>query len=126
MMRTDDEPEQARDFEADRRLWQGCRDADAPEDEPARFLDLAAFADGRLVDEERDRVAALLATDSDAAADVRAAQALRSGAPLPGGLERIIARAAAVPLDGSAASFGVRNRAGVFGPRGGVKGDDVP
>jgi anti-sigma factor RsiW len=105
MMRTDDEPEQRPDPEADRRLWQGCRDADAPEDEPARFLDLAAFADGLLVDEDRDRVAALLETDSDAAADVRAAQALRDGAPLPGGLERIIARAAAaIPLDGSAAS----------------------
>jgi anti-sigma factor RsiW len=104
MMRTDDEPEQRPDPEADRRLWQGCRNADAPEDELGRFLDLAAFADGLLVDEDRDRVAAVLETDSEAAADVRAAQALRDGAPLPGGLERIIGRAAAIPLDGLAAS----------------------
>jgi anti-sigma factor RsiW len=103
MMRTDDEPEQRPDPEADRRLWQGCRDADAPEDQPGHFLDLAAFADGLLVEEDRDRVAALLETDSDAAADVRAAQTLRSGVPLPSGFERIIARASAIPLDGSAA-----------------------
>jgi hypothetical protein len=104
MMRTDDEPEQRPDPDADRRLWQGCRDADAPEDQLGRFLDLAAFADGLLVDEDRDRVAALLETDREAAADVQAAQALRDGAPPPGGLERIIARAAAIPVGGSAAS----------------------
>jgi anti-sigma factor RsiW len=103
MMRTDDEPEQRPDPEADRRLWQGCRDADAPENEAERFLDLAAFADGLLVDEERERVSALLETDSDAATDVRAAQ-LRGGAPLPAGLERIIARAAKIPFDASVAS----------------------
>jgi len=104
MMRTDDQPEQRPNPEADRRLWQGCRDADAPENEAERFLDLAAFADGLLVDEERERVSALLETDSDAATDVRAAQALRGGAPLPAGLERIIARAVKIPPDPSVAS----------------------
>jgi len=60
----------------DRRLWQRCRTMDAGEDEAARFLDLAAYADGLLDIEERERVAALLAGDPQAAADVRAAQAL--------------------------------------------------
>ena len=59
---------------ADRRLWQRCRTIDADEDEAARFLDLAAYADGLLDIEERERVAALLAVDPQAAADVRAAQ----------------------------------------------------
>jgi hypothetical protein len=106
MMRTDDEPEQRPDPEADRRLWQGCRDADAPENEAERFLDLAAFADGLLVDEERERVSALLETDSDAETDVRAAQ-LRGGVSLPAGLERIILRAAKIPFDASVASLRV-------------------
>jgi anti-sigma factor RsiW len=103
MMRSDDEPEQRPDPEADRRLWQGCRNADAPEDEPARFLDLAAFADGLLIDEDRERVAALLEADSDAARDVRAAQALRGGEPATAGLDRVIARACLISLDGRAA-----------------------
>jgi anti-sigma factor RsiW len=104
MMRTDDEPEQRPDPEADRRLWQSCRDADAPQDELDRFLDLAAFADGLLADEDRERVAALLEADPVAAADVGAAQTMHGGTPLPGGMERIIERAAAIPLHGSAAS----------------------
>jgi anti-sigma factor RsiW len=101
MMRTDDEPEQRPGTEADRRLWQGCRDADAPQDEPDRFLDLAAFADGLLVDEDRERVAALLQTDPDAAADVRAAQELRGSDPAPARLDGIIARASRIPPDAS-------------------------
>jgi hypothetical protein len=99
MMRSDEEPEQRPDPEADRRLWQGCRNADAPEDEPSRFLDLAAFADGLLIDEDRERVAALLEADGDAARDVRAAQALRGREPATAGLDRIIARACLIRLD---------------------------
>ena len=83
----------------DRRLWQRCRTMDAEEDEAARFLDLAAYADGLLDIEERERVAALLAADPQAAADVRAAQA-RADAELPSaGLERIVARASAIAPD---------------------------
>lgn len=78
---------------SERRLWQRCRKIDAAENEAARFLDLAAFADGLLDEEEQDRVAEWLATDPDAAADVRAAQALRGPPPIPAGLERVIARA---------------------------------
>ncbi len=68
-MTQSDEPEQGPN-PVDRRLWQRCRMMDADEDEAARFLDLAAFADGLLDIEERERVAALLAADPEAAADV--------------------------------------------------------
>jgi anti-sigma factor RsiW len=113
MMRTDDEPEQRSDPEADRRLWQGCRNADAPEDEPARFLDLAEFADGTLADDDRDRVAALLQADRDAAADVRAARELRDGVPTPANIEHIIARACRISLD----EPGADERVVAFEPR---------
>src|ERR1700751_211762 len=69
-------PEHAPNSAADRRLWHRCRTMDAAEDEAARFLDLAAYADGLLDIEERERVAALLAADPEAAADVRVARAL--------------------------------------------------
>lgn len=83
----------------DRRLWQRCRMMDADEDEAARFLDLAAYADGLLDIEERERVAALLAADPQAAADVRAAQALADAELTSAGLERIVARASAISPD---------------------------
>lgn len=65
-------------FASSRALWRRCRAADAPFDEAARFLDLAAFADGRLDEEERARVDFLLASDPDFAADVAAARMLCS------------------------------------------------
>jgi len=96
MMRTHEERAERPDRLSDRRLWERCRMIDAPEDEAARFLDLAAFADGRLDAEEEDRVAALLLADPDAATDVRSARMLdctEEGSP---GLEPIIARACAI------------------------------
>lgn len=83
----------------DRRLWQRCRMMDADEDEAARFLDLAAYADGLLDIEERERIAALVAADPQAAADVRAAQALADAELTSAGLERIVARASAISPD---------------------------
>lgn len=83
----------------DRRLWQRCRMMDADEDEAARFLDLAAYADGLLDIEERERVAALLAADPQAAADVQVAQALADAELPSAGLERIVARASAISPD---------------------------
>jgi anti-sigma factor RsiW len=83
---------------ADRRLWQRCRTIDADEDEAGWFLDLAAYADGLLDIEERERVAALLAADPQAAADVRAAQ-LADAERTSVGLERMIARASAISPD---------------------------
>ena len=77
MMRTDEERKGRPDAASDRRLWQRCRVVDAPEDEAGRFLDLAAFADGLIDVDEQDRVAAWLAGDTDAAADVSAARAVR-------------------------------------------------
>ncbi len=98
MMRTDEEREERPDPLSDRRLWQRCRMIDAPEDEAARFLDLAAFTDGRLDVEDQDRVAALLAADPGAAADVRAARALDGTEEGYTDLEPIIARACAILL----------------------------
>jgi len=92
-------PNQAPNPAEDRRLWQRCRTMDADEDEAARFLDLAAYADGLLDIEEQERVAALLAADPEAAADVRAAQALADAERTPFGLERIVARASAMSPD---------------------------
>jgi anti-sigma factor RsiW len=76
---------------------------DAGEDEAARFLDLAAYADGLLDIEERERVAALLTADPQAAADVRAAQ-LADAERMSVGLERIIARASAISSEADSAS----------------------
>ena len=92
-------PEYAPNPAADRRLWQRCRTMDADDDETARFLDLAAYADGLLDIEERERIAALLAADPETAADVRAAQTLADAERTPAGLERIIARASAISPD---------------------------
>jgi len=86
-------PDQGPNTAVDRRLWQRCRTMDAAEDEAARFLDLAAYADGLLDIEDQERVAALLAADPDAAADVEAARVAATAEPISTGLERIIARA---------------------------------
>jgi anti-sigma factor RsiW len=103
-MTQSEEPEQAPNPAEDRRLWQRCRTMDADEDESARFLDLAAYADGLLDIEERERVAALLITDPDAAADVRAVQTLADAEPNSAGLDRIVARASAISSDADSAS----------------------
>jgi anti-sigma factor RsiW len=97
MSRADRETEKSEEIETGRALWRRCRVTDAPADEAARFLDLAAFADGLLDDEEHDRVAADVATDPVAAADVAATRALAGGPGIPPAeLEHIIARASAL------------------------------
>ncbi len=98
MSRADEEMGKPANFESDRAVWRYCRATDAPEDEAERFLDLAAFADGLLVEEERDRVACLLASDPAASADVAAARMLSSvSGAAPAGdapiIAKIIARA---------------------------------
>ncbi len=65
---------------ADRILWQRSRVTDAVEDECDRFLDMAAFADGRLDPDERERIAEWLQSHPEAAGDIAAARALASGA----------------------------------------------
>ena len=100
MGRMDEEREDRAAWSADRALWrQSCR-TDATEDEVSRFLDLAAFADGLLEPDERDRVAALLADDSVAADDVAAARRIDGNTNEPlGRLERIVVRACALFSD---------------------------
>ena len=109
MMRTNQEREPARDAASDRRLWQNCRATDAPDDEAARFLDLAAFADGLLDVDDAERVAAWLAEDPEAAADVHAARSLSRDHSSPveqtsTAIERVIARACAISPAGGTAS----------------------
>src|SRR5258705_5129584 len=105
MSRNDMEREEGMNRSPDRALWQRSCRTDAPEDEAARFLDLAAFVDERLETDERDRVAAMVATDPAAAADVAAAQAIAGGfAKPPDGLDRVIARACAILPDNFAAN----------------------
>jgi hypothetical protein len=90
---------------ADRALWRRCLAAEASVDEPLRFIDLAAFAEGGLDPDEHDRVAALLHNDPGAAADVAAARALRDNlADLekdPALIDRIVARVIALRRTGS-------------------------
>ncbi|MBV9862333.1 MAG: hypothetical protein JO267_09320 [Alphaproteobacteria bacterium] len=79
----------------DRMLWRRSLTTDAAEDEVARFLDLAGYAEDRLDPDERERVAALLALDIDAASDVAAARLLAGMAANAAG-EPVIARACAL------------------------------
>jgi anti-sigma factor RsiW len=64
-------------------------------DEAELLLDLAAFADGRLDDAARRRIAEFIAHDAEAAGDVVAARALDETA-LSQADERVITRAAAL------------------------------
>jgi hypothetical protein len=98
MSRTNEEAGNSAEFERERSLWRRCQSADAPMDEVARFLDLAAFAEGLLDEEEHDRVAADLAADPVATADVAAALALSRAlaAPPPAETGRIVVRASAL------------------------------
>ena len=103
MMRTGKEREEGSHRLSDRLLWQRGRVTEMPEDDALRFLDFAAFADGLLDTDERDRVAALLAADPDAAADVAAAQSVGGIDEMPAGFEHIVQRACAIAPDAKAA-----------------------
>ena len=96
MSQNDTKREEDMNRSPDRALWQRCCRTNAPEGETARFLDLAAFAEGRLETDDHDRVAAMLAVDPAAAGDVAAARALAGGITPSDGLDRIIARACAI------------------------------
>lgn len=96
----------------DRAMWDYCRDIEFENDEAERFLDLAGFAEARLDDDERERIAALLAVDADAEADIAAISMLASAdaAEVPG---RIVARAVALvgePGRGEVIPFALRPR----------------
>jgi anti-sigma factor RsiW len=96
MMRTEKERRKGSHMASDRRLWQRARSTDALRDDTARFLDLAAFADGLLDADDRERVAVWLTDDPDAAADVSAARALGNRDGHSAELQRVIARACAI------------------------------
>ncbi|HZU89279.1 MAG TPA: hypothetical protein VE993_08485 [Stellaceae bacterium] len=78
---------------ANRLLWLRSQATEAPDDEVGYFLDLAAFADGRLDSEEAERIAALLAADPEAASDVAAARRPVAAVADDAEIERVIARA---------------------------------
>lgn len=90
MARTDDT-----DFASpsDRAIWRRAQQTEAERGEAEHLLDLAGFADSRLDDDETDRVAALLAADAEAAADIAAARAIAADPHVP---ESVIARASAL------------------------------
>lgn len=104
MMRTEEEREGRSDAGSDRRLWQRCRATDAPQDEAARFLDLAAFTDGLLDADDQERVAAWLAGDPEAAADVNAARGVDEREMRFAQLERVIVRACAISPEAASES----------------------
>jgi len=83
----------------DQELWRRSQEIDATPDEAEFLLDLAAFADNRLDDDDTARVAALLALDAGAAADVAAARAL-AGVAMMTADENVIARAEALIGEG--------------------------
>ncbi len=84
---------------ADRNLWQRSRVTDAVEDECDRFLDMAAFADGRLDSDERERIAEWLRSHPEAAGDIAAARALASGSTYQTFSKTGLARATALVGD---------------------------
>jgi hypothetical protein len=76
----------------DREVWRRSQEIEAAPDEAEFLLDLAAFADNSLDDDDTARIAALLALDGDVASDVTAARAL-AGIPMTAADENVMARA---------------------------------
>jgi anti-sigma factor RsiW len=81
---------------ADRILWQRSQTIEAAEDECARYLDLAAFAEGRLDPDERERVAEWLRSHKEAADDIAATSALAGAETYQAVSETVVARACAI------------------------------
>jgi hypothetical protein len=77
---------------SDREVWRRSQELEATPDEAGNLLDLAAFADSRLDDDETARIAALIARDIDAAEDIAAARTLASATMLAADAD-IVARA---------------------------------
>jgi hypothetical protein len=76
-------------------VWRRSQEIDAAPDEAELLLDLAAFADNRLDDDDTARIAQLVARDADASEDVAAARTL-GGVTMAAADERIVARALAL------------------------------
>lgn len=79
----------------DREVWERSQRTEITPAETERFLDLAGYVDRWLDEDERARVAALIARDPTAAADAAGAQALRA-TMMPSVSDTMIARAVAL------------------------------
>src|SRR5881392_558544 len=75
-------------------LWRTCRETEMPEDEAEQFLELATYAEDRLDEDDRERVAARIAVDPWLAADVVAARTVPAAQSTAS--TRIIERACAL------------------------------
>lgn len=76
-------------------LWRRSQATETAVADAERYLDMAAFADGRLDPDDAERMAAWTAADADMAADVVAARALAGDASHPAA-DAIVERAAAL------------------------------
>ena len=93
---------------SDGALWRRSRAMETAEDEAARFMDLASFADRLLDSDEQERIAERLAEDPAATTDVAAARALAGAAASWGAPpEAVVARACALIGGGNAAGENV-------------------
>ena len=92
---------------SDRTLWRRGCSTEVAEDDAARFLDLAGFADGRLDPDDHERVAARLAEDPVATVDVAAARALTAAEPGEPISQAMVARACALVGSGISGSAGI-------------------
>jgi anti-sigma factor RsiW len=82
---------------SNRTVWRRSAATEATDDAAARFLDLAAFADGTLDPDDCERVADWLARDPAAGADVAAARAHAAATKhFPPPPEAVVARACAL------------------------------
>jgi hypothetical protein len=80
---------------ADREVWRRSQAMEVTPDEASHLLDLAAFADNRLDDDETALIAALIERDADTAEDIAAARTL-AGATMLAADASIVARAEAL------------------------------
>lgn len=94
---------EARMDNVDRMLWQRSLVIEVPEDENARYLDLAGFAEGRLDPDESDRMSDWLRSHPEAAADVTAARMFAGATVFQPPPEAVVARARAI-VEGAAGS----------------------
>jgi anti-sigma factor RsiW len=79
----------------DRAIWRRSQETEAPIDDAEWLLDLAAFVDNRLEEDEAARIAALIARDAALADDIAAARLLANATALPAD-GAIVARATAL------------------------------
>ncbi|HML09721.1 MAG TPA: hypothetical protein VK432_02600 [Stellaceae bacterium] len=99
----------------DREIWRRSQEIEAPVDEAEQLLDLAAFADYRLDDDETARLAARIARDADADGDVAAAR-LMASATMEAAAPDVIARATLLvgddPVEAQVIAFPARQPQG--------------